>query len=91
MTMNEIALFKGVRIQPYFKYIDFIFAGVFAFIFLAYRILMLWQGYISQQKALNVVEVYQYFKPHFLYLAIGTLVIFIIAKLSSQLILRFRE
>ncbi|HDZ8777112.1 TPA: cell division protein FtsK [Staphylococcus aureus] len=52
---------------------------------------MLWQGYISQQKALNVVEVYQYFKPHFLYLAIGTLVIFIIAKLSSQLILRFRE
>ncbi|MGE7104869.1 FtsK/SpoIIIE domain-containing protein, partial [Staphylococcus aureus] len=57
----------------------------------AYRILMLWQGYISQQKALNVVEVYQYFKPHFLYLAIGTLVIFIIAKLSSQLILRFRE
>ncbi|EOB9490830.1 TPA: cell division protein FtsK [Staphylococcus aureus] len=91
MTMNEIALFKGVRIQPYFKYIDFIFAGVFAFIFLAYRILMLWQGYISQQKALNVVEVYQYFKPHFLYLVIGTLVIFIIAKLSSQLILRFRE
>ncbi|HGZ7578902.1 TPA: FtsK/SpoIIIE domain-containing protein [Staphylococcus aureus] len=91
MTMNEIALFKGVRIQPYFKYIDFIFAGVFAFIFLAYRILMLWQGYISQQKALNVVEVYQYFKPHFLYLAIGTLVIFIIAKLFSQLILRFRE
>ncbi|HDA3481301.1 TPA: cell division protein FtsK [Staphylococcus aureus] len=91
MTMNEIALFKGVRIQPYFKYIDFIFAGVFAFIFLAYRILMLWQGYISQQKALNVVEVYLYFKPHFLYLAIGTLVIFIIAKLSSQLILRFRE
>lgn len=91
MTMNEIALFKGMRIQPYFKYIDFIFAGVFAFIFLAYRILMLWQGYISQQKALNVVEVYQYFKPHFLYLAIGTLVIFIIAKLSSQLILRFRE
>lgn len=91
MAMNEIALFKGVRIQPYFKYIDFIFAGVFAFIFLAYRTLMLWQGYISQQKALNVVEVYQYFKPHFLYLAIGTLVVFIIAKLSSQLILRFRE
>ncbi|WP_086095811.1 FtsK/SpoIIIE domain-containing protein [Staphylococcus aureus] len=91
MAMNEIALFKGVRIQPYFKHIDFIFAGVFAFIFLAYRIFMLWQGYISQQKALNVVEVYQYFKPHFLYLAIGTLVIFIIAKLSSQLILRFRE
>ncbi|HDA1798410.1 TPA: FtsK/SpoIIIE domain-containing protein [Staphylococcus aureus] len=91
MAMNEIALFKGVRIQPYFKHIDFIFAGVFAFIFLAYRILMLWQGYISQQKALNVVEVYQYFKPHFLYLAISTLVIFIIAKLSSQLILRFRE
>ncbi|MCT2556122.1 MULTISPECIES: FtsK/SpoIIIE domain-containing protein [Staphylococcus] len=91
MAMNEIALFKGVRIQPYFKHIDFIFAGVFAFIFLAYRILMLWQGYISQQKALDVVEVYQYFKPHFLYLAIGTLVVFIIAKLSSQLILRFRE
>ncbi|HDY5089388.1 TPA: cell division protein FtsK [Staphylococcus aureus] len=91
MAMNEIALFKGVRIQPYFKHIDFIFAGVFAFIFLAYRILMLWQGYISQQKALNVVEVYQYFKPHFLYLVIGILVIFIIAKLFAQLVLRFRE
>lgn len=91
MEMNEIALFKGVRIQPYFKHIDFIFADVFAFIFLSYRILMLWQGYIGQQKDLNVVEVYQYFKPHFLYLAIGTLVIFIIAKLFSQLILRFRE
>ncbi|HHD0871570.1 TPA: cell division protein FtsK, partial [Staphylococcus aureus] len=63
----------------------------FAFIFLAYRILMLWQGYISQQKALKVVEVYQYFKPHFLYLVIGTLVVFIIAKLFAQLVLRFRE
>ncbi|HEB2281973.1 TPA: cell division protein FtsK [Staphylococcus aureus] len=91
MPMNEIALFKGVRIQPYQKYIDFIFAGVFAFIFFVYRILLLWQGYISQQKALNVVEVYQYFKPHFLYLVIGTLVIFIIAKLFAQLVLRFRE
>lgn len=38
MTMNEIALFKGVRIQPYFKYIDFIFAGVFAFIFCKWRL-----------------------------------------------------
>ncbi|HDH6084368.1 FtsK/SpoIIIE domain-containing protein [Staphylococcus aureus] len=91
MAMNEIALFKGVRIQPYFKHIDFIFAGIFAFIFLAYRILTLWRGYIGQQKALNVVEVYQYFKPHFLYLVIGTLVIFIIAKLFAQLVLRFRE
>ncbi|HCY9825634.1 TPA: cell division protein FtsK [Staphylococcus aureus] len=91
MAMNEIALFKGVRIQPYFKHIDFIFAGVFAFIFLAYRILTLWQGYIGQQKALNVVEVYQYFKPHFLYLVIGTLVIFITAKLIAQFVLRFRE
>ncbi len=34
MAMNEIALFKGVRIQPYQKYIDFMFAGVLAFIFL---------------------------------------------------------
>ncbi|HDH0993658.1 TPA: cell division protein FtsK [Staphylococcus aureus] len=91
MAMNEIALFKGVRIQPYFKHIDFIFAGIFAFIFLAYRILTLWRGYIGQQKALNVVEVYQYFKPHFLYLVIGTLVIFIISKLFAQLVLRFRE
>ncbi|SUK60888.1 ftsk/spoiiie family protein [Staphylococcus aureus] len=33
MAMNEIALFKGVRIQPYQKYIDFMFAGVLAFIF----------------------------------------------------------
>ncbi|MCG9843418.1 cell division protein FtsK [Staphylococcus argenteus] len=91
MAMNEIALFKGVRIQPYFKHIDFIFAGIFAFIFLAYRILMLWQGYIGQHKSLNVVEVYQYFKPHFLYLVIGTLVIFITAKLIAQFVLRFRE
>lgn len=91
MAMHEIALFKGVRIQPYFKHIDFIFAGVFAFIFLVYRILMLWQGYISQQKALEVVEVYQYFKLHFLYLVIGTLIVFIIAKLIAQFVLRFRE
>lgn len=91
MAMNEIALFKGVRIQPYFKHIDFVFAGVFAFIFLAYRILTLWQDYIRQQKALNVVEVYQYFKPHFLYLVIGTAIVFLIAKLFSQFVLRFRE
>ncbi|HHU6749115.1 TPA: FtsK/SpoIIIE domain-containing protein [Staphylococcus aureus] len=91
MAMDEIALFKGVRIQPYFKHIDFIFAGVFAFIFLVYRILTLWQGYISQQKALDVVEVYQYFKPHFLYLVIGTLIVFIIVKLIAQFVVRFRE
>ncbi|HHW8678106.1 TPA: FtsK/SpoIIIE domain-containing protein [Staphylococcus aureus] len=91
MAMNEIALFKGVRIQPYFKHIDFIFAGVFAFIFLAYRILTLWQDYIRQQKALDVVEVYQYFKPYFLYLVIGTAIVFLIAKLFSQFVLRFRE
>ncbi|WP_323150453.1 FtsK/SpoIIIE domain-containing protein [Staphylococcus aureus] len=91
MAMNEIALFKGVRIQPYFKHIDFIFAGVLAFTFLAYRILTLWQDYIRQQKALNVVEVYQYFKPHFLYLVIGTAIVFLIAKLFSQFVLRFRE
>ncbi|EZT77855.1 FtsK/SpoIIIE domain-containing protein, partial [Staphylococcus aureus] len=91
MAMNEIALFKGVRIQPYFKHIDFIFAGVFAFIFLAYRTFRLWQDYIRQQKALDVVEVYQYFKPHFLYLVIGTVIMFLIAKLFSQFVLRFRE
>ncbi|EZZ08228.1 TPA: DUF87 domain-containing protein [Staphylococcus aureus] len=91
MAMNEIALFKGVRIQPYFKHIDFIFAGVLAFVFLSYRILMLWQDYIRQQKALDVVEVYQYFKPHFLYLVIGTAIVFLIVKLFSQFVLRFRE
>ncbi|HDP5920222.1 TPA: cell division protein FtsK [Staphylococcus aureus] len=91
MAMNEIALFKGVRIQPYFKHIDFIFAGVLAFIFLAYRTFSLWQNYIRQQKALDVVEVYQYFKPHFLYLVIGTAIVFLIAKLFSQFVLRFRE
>lgn len=32
MAMNEIALFKGIRIQPYQKYIDFMFAGALAFI-----------------------------------------------------------
>ncbi|HGJ0105290.1 TPA: cell division protein FtsK, partial [Staphylococcus aureus] len=51
----------------------------------------LWQDYIRQQKALNVVEVYQYFKPHFLYLVIGTAIVFLIAKLFSQFVLRFRE
>ncbi|HGJ0110999.1 TPA: FtsK/SpoIIIE domain-containing protein, partial [Staphylococcus aureus] len=38
-----------------------------------------------------VVEVYQYFKPHFLYLVIGTAIVFLIAKLFSQFVLRFRE
>ena len=33
MAMNEIALFKGIRIQPYQKYIDFMFAGALAFFF----------------------------------------------------------
>lgn len=33
MAMNEIALFKGVRIQPYQKYIDFMFAGVISIYF----------------------------------------------------------
>lgn len=41
MAMNEIALFKGIRIQPYQKYIDFMFAGALAFIFLVYRIYIL--------------------------------------------------
>ena len=44
MAMNEIALFKGVRIQPYQKYIDFMFAGVLAFIFLVYHLLYLLIG-----------------------------------------------
>ncbi len=38
-----------------------------------------------------MVEVYQYFKPHFLYLVIGTAIVFLIAKLFSQFVLRFRE
>lgn len=50
MAMNEIALFKGIRIQPYQKYIDFMFAGALAFIFLVYRIYILFIDYKSVNK-----------------------------------------
>ncbi|ORI02829.1 cell division protein FtsK [Mammaliicoccus sciuri] len=91
MAMNEIALFKGVRIQPYFKYIDFMFAGLFSFIFFVYRVYQLIQGYQIKYKSFEVAQVYQYFKPHFLYLLIGTVVIFVIFKMIAQLLIRFKE
>ncbi len=57
MAMNEIALFKGVRIQPYQKYIDFMFASVLAFIFLVYRIYILFIDYKSVNKKIGYIDV----------------------------------
>lgn len=91
MVMNEIALFKGVRIQPYFKYIDFMFAGVFAFIFFVFRVYQLIQGYQIKYQSFEVAQVYQYFKPHFLYLVFGTIMIFVIFKMIAQVLIRFKE
>ncbi|CAC8451509.1 putative coupling protein [Staphylococcus aureus] len=62
MAMNEIALFKGVRIQPYQKYIDFMFASVLAFIFLVYRIYILFIDYKSVNKKLDILTLFAYFK-----------------------------
>ncbi|MCW1257789.1 cell division protein FtsK, partial [Staphylococcus aureus] len=90
MAMNEIALFKGVRIQPYQKYIDFMFAGVLAFIFLVYRIYILFIDYKSVNKKLDIWTLFAYFKPHLLYLLIGTAIIFVICKLIAQLLIRFK-
>lgn len=90
MAMNEIALFKGVRIQPYQKYIDFMFAGVLAFIFLVYRIYILFIDYKSVNKKLDILTLFAYFKPHLLYLLIGTAIIFVICKLIAQLLIRFK-
>ncbi|HDA0265011.1 TPA: cell division protein FtsK, partial [Staphylococcus aureus] len=90
MAMNEIALFKGVRIQPYQKYIDFMFAGVLAFIFLVYRIYILFIDYKSVNKKLDIWTLFVYFKPHLLYLLIGTAIIFVICKLIAQLLIRFK-
>ncbi|MCP8622124.1 hypothetical protein NMF41_20430, partial [Acinetobacter baumannii] len=90
MAMNEIALFKGVRIQPYQKYIDFMFAGVLAFIFLVYRIYILFIDYKSVNKKLDILTLFAYFKPHLLYLLIGTAIIFVICKLIAQFLIRFK-
>ncbi|HDG5640085.1 TPA: cell division protein FtsK [Staphylococcus aureus] len=90
MAMNEIALFKGIRIQPYQKYIDFMFAGALAFIFLIYRIYILFIDYKSVNKKLDILTLFAYFKPHLLYLSIGTAIIFVICKLIAQLLIRFK-
>ncbi|HCZ6540414.1 TPA: cell division protein FtsK, partial [Staphylococcus aureus] len=90
MAMNEIALFKGVRIQPYQKYIDFMFAGVLAFIFLIYRIYSLFSGYKVVNKKWDILTLFEYFKPHLLYLLIGTAIIFVICKLIAQFLIRFK-
>lgn len=90
MAMNEIALFKGVRIQPYQKYIDFMFASVLAFIFLVYRIYILFIDYKSVNKKLDILTLFAYFKPHLLYLLIGTAIIFVICKLIAQFLIRFK-
>lgn len=90
MAMNEIALFKGIRIQPYQKYIDFMFAGALAFIFLVYRIYILFIDYKSVNKKLDILTLFAYFKPHLLYLLIGTAIIFVICKLIAQFLIRFK-
>ncbi|MDE9917663.1 cell division protein FtsK, partial [Staphylococcus pseudintermedius] len=54
MAMNEIALFKGVRIQPHHKYIDFIVAGAIALAFLIYRIYILIQSYNQKHSNFDV-------------------------------------
>ncbi|HDM0305352.1 TPA: cell division protein FtsK, partial [Staphylococcus aureus] len=90
MAMNEIALFKGVRIQPYQKYIDFMFAGIIAFIFLIYRIYSLFSGYKAVNKKWDILTLFEYFKPHLLYLLIGTAIIFVICKLIAQFLIRFK-
>lgn len=54
MSMNEIALFKGVRIQPYHKYVDFIVAGAIALAFLIYRIYVLIQSYNEKYSTFDV-------------------------------------
>lgn len=90
MAMNEIALFKGVRIQPYHKYIDFIVAGVSAAIFLCYRLFVLVTNYRETHQKWSVVEGFHYFKSHILYLFIGVIIIFLIVKLIAHLLIRFR-
>lgn len=90
MAMNEVALFKGMRIQPYHKYLDFIFAGVVALLFLLFRIYYLYRDYLIKYHQFDVVKVFNYFKPHFLFILIGSAVMFIAFKIIAQLLLRFK-
>ncbi|HAR2858371.1 TPA: cell division protein FtsK [Staphylococcus aureus] len=90
MAINEIALFKGTRVQPYQKYIDFIMAGAIALAFLFYRIYSLVSIYNQTYSKFDIVTLIKFFKPHFLYLLIGTAVIFVISKLLAQFLVRFK-
>lgn len=90
MAMKDIALFKGVRIQPHYKYIDFIFAGVFAFLFLIYRFYKIYVGYLEKFSTFDLAISYSYVKPHLLYLIIGTALVFVVFKFIAQFLLRFK-
>ncbi|WP_046838166.1 FtsK/SpoIIIE domain-containing protein, partial [Staphylococcus succinus] len=90
MAINEIAFFKGVRIQPHHKYVDFVFASGFALLFLAYRIYKLYVGYPKNQVNTDIQQIYMYVKPHLLYLIIGTLLVFVVFKFVGQFLLRFK-
>ncbi|WPF96934.1 FtsK/SpoIIIE domain-containing protein [Staphylococcus aureus] len=90
MAMNEIALFKGTRVQPYQKYIDFIVAGAIALVFLLYRSYALVVIYNQANAKFDITTFFKFFKPHLLYLLIGTAVIFVISKLLAQFLIRFK-
>ncbi|PTH60923.1 cell division protein FtsK, partial [Staphylococcus agnetis] len=90
MAMNEIALFKGTRVQPYQKYIDFILAGVFASAFFIYRVYQLINLYNTKYSDFDVKIFYVFMKSHIIYLLVGTLIIFLIVKLIAQIFIRFK-
>lgn len=90
MAMNEIALFKGTRVQPYQKYIDFILAGVFASAFFIYRVYQLIGLYNESYSSFDVKDFYVFMKSHFIYLLVGTLIIFLVVKLIAQIFIRFK-
>ncbi|HDV6064234.1 TPA: cell division protein FtsK, partial [Staphylococcus pseudintermedius] len=90
MAMNEIALFKGVRIQPYHKYVDFIVAGAIASAFLIYRIYVLIQSYNEKYSTFDVRTFFPFVKSFLIPLVIGTAIVFLIVKLIAHLLIRFK-
>lgn len=90
MAMNEIALFKGVRIQPYHKYVDFIVAGAIASAFLIYRIYVLIQSYNEKYSTFDVRTFFPFVKSSLIPFLIGTAIVFLIVKLIAHLLIRFK-
>ncbi|EII2750010.1 cell division protein FtsK, partial [Staphylococcus pseudintermedius] len=90
MSMNEIALFKGVRIQPYHKYVDFIVAGAIALAFLIYRIYVLIQSYNEKYSTFDVRTFFPFVKSSLIPFLIGTAIVFLIVKLIAHLLIRFK-